>query len=205
MAIGRADTVPRGLMFARGHRHQPVVLYSAAVLLSEGARRLVRLSWPYVLRQGIANLYRPANQTRSVVIALGFGSFPVTTLYPQANLVRQFDITAAASKGNLVMFDIRDDQRAGVEQAIGDGRHPLISMTPIVTMRIAGSTATTSPNTRATGSRAATGRCDASTAPPTATQWWSPRSWWRASGWERTPQPTPCTRCRSTATSAPTS
>jgi putative ABC transport system permease protein len=138
LAIGRADTVPRGLMFAVGIGTSLVVLYTAAVVLREGARRLVRPSWPYVLRQGIANLYRPANQTRSVVIALGFGSFLVTTLYlVQVNLVRQFDITAAASKGNLIMFDIQDDQRAGVEQAIGDGRHPLISMTPIVTMRIA--------------------------------------------------------------------
>ncbi len=138
LAIGRADTVPRGLMFAVGIGTSLVVLYSAAVLLSEGARRLVRPAWPYVLRQGIANLYRPANQTRSVVIALGFGSFLVTTLYlVQANLVKQFDVTAAASRGNLILFDIQDDQRAGVEQVIRDGRHPLISMTPIITMRIA--------------------------------------------------------------------
>ncbi|MBI2407394.1 MAG: FtsX-like permease family protein [Gemmatimonadetes bacterium] len=138
LAIGRADTVPRGLMFAVGIGISLVVLYSAAWLLSEGARRLVRPGWPYVLRQGVANLYRPANQTRSVVIALGFGSFLVTTIYlVQLNLVRQFDITAAASRGNLVMFDIQDDQRAGVEGIIRDGKHQLISMTPIVTMRIA--------------------------------------------------------------------
>lgn len=138
LAIARADTVPRGLMFAVGIGISLVVLYVAALLLSEGARRLVRPSWPYVLRQGVANLYRPANQTRSVVIALGFGSFLVTTIYlVQANLVKQFDITAAASKGNLVMFDIQDDQRAGVEQAIADARQRLISITPIVTMRIA--------------------------------------------------------------------
>jgi putative ABC transport system permease protein len=138
LAIGRADTVPRGLMFAVGIGVSLVVLYVAAWLLSEGARRLVSARWPYVVRQGVANLYRPANQTRSVVIALGFGSFLVTTIYlVQANLVRQFDITAAASRGNLVMFDIQDDQRAGVERAIADGKHQLVSMTPIVTMRIA--------------------------------------------------------------------
>ncbi|HEY5491238.1 MAG TPA: FtsX-like permease family protein [Gemmatimonadaceae bacterium] len=138
LAIGRADTVPRGLMFAVGIGVSLVVLYGAAVLLSEGARRLVRPSWPYVLRQGIANLYRPANQTRSVVIALGFGSFLVTTLYlVQGNLLKQFDITAAKARGNLVLFDIQDDQRLGVEQVIRDSAHPLISMTPIVTMRIA--------------------------------------------------------------------
>ncbi|MHB1312901.1 MAG: ABC transporter permease [Gemmatimonadaceae bacterium] len=138
LAIGRADTVPKGLMFAVGIGTSLVVLFGAASLLSGGARRAARPSWPYVLRQGIANLHRPANQTRSVVIALGFGSFLVTTLYlVQANLVQQFDITAAASRGNLILFDIQDDQRAGVEQLIRAGGHPLISMTPIVTMRIA--------------------------------------------------------------------
>ncbi len=138
LAIGRADTVPRGLMFAVGIGTSLVVLFVAATLLSEAARRVVRPSWPYVLRQGIANLHRPANQTRSVVIALGFGSFLVTTLYlVQANLVKQFDITAAASRGNLILFDIQDDQRAGVEQVLREGGYPMISMTPIVTMRIA--------------------------------------------------------------------
>jgi putative ABC transport system permease protein len=138
LAIGRADTVPRGLMFAVGIGISLVVLYGASWLLSEGARRVVRPAWPYVLRQGVANLYRPANQTRSVVIALGFGSFLVTTIYlVQTNLVKQFDITAAASKGNLVMFDIQDDQREGVARTIVDGGHRIISMTPIVTMRIA--------------------------------------------------------------------
>jgi putative ABC transport system permease protein len=62
----------------------------------------------------------------------------VTTIYlVQANLVNQFDVTAKASRGNLVMFDIQDDQREGVEQAVRDSRQRLISMTPIVTMRIA--------------------------------------------------------------------
>lgn len=138
LALARADSVPRGLMFAAGIGTSLVVLYIAAVLLSEAARRIVRPSWPYVLRQGVANLYRPANQTRSVVIALGFGSFLVSTIFlVQTNLVRQFDMTAAAAKGNVVMFDIQDDQRAGVEREIADGKHRLISMTPIVTMRIA--------------------------------------------------------------------
>ena len=36
------------------------------------ARRWLPRRAPYVFRQGVANLYRPANQTRSVVLALGF-------------------------------------------------------------------------------------------------------------------------------------
>jgi putative ABC transport system permease protein len=37
--------------------------------------------WPYVWRQGLANLHRPANQTVTVVLSLGFGAFLLTTLY----------------------------------------------------------------------------------------------------------------------------
>ena len=51
-----------------------------------GARR----DWPYVWRQGLANLHRPANQTTTVVLALGFGAFLLATLYlVQHNLLRQ--------------------------------------------------------------------------------------------------------------------
>ena len=48
-------------------------LWVSAAFLSWVARRALRPSWPFPLRQGIASLYRPGNQTRAVVLALGFG------------------------------------------------------------------------------------------------------------------------------------
>jgi putative ABC transport system permease protein len=105
--------------------------------LTVAARRVVRRHWPYVIRQGIANLHRPANQTKSVVIALGFGAFLVSTLYlVQANLLRQFDVTVGASRGNLMFFDVQDDQLAGVDSLVRAAGHDVLQSAPIVTMRI---------------------------------------------------------------------
>ncbi len=75
------------------------------------ARRLMRAGWPYVMRQGVANLYRPSNQTRSVVLSLGFGAFLVSTLYLlQTTLLTRFNVDAAASGGNVLFYDVQDDQ-----------------------------------------------------------------------------------------------
>ena len=139
LAIDRADTTQQGLWFAGGVFASIGILYASATVLSQLARRLVRPRWSYVLRQGVANLYRPNSQTRAVVLALGFGSFLVTTIIlVQANLLRSFDITAANSRGNLVFFDVQDDQAPGLDSLVRGGSAEVVSLTPIVTMRIVG-------------------------------------------------------------------
>lgn len=139
LAIDRAETTEQGLMFAAGVFASIGLLWGSAAGTSSLARRIVRPRWPYVVRQGVANLYRPASQTRSVVLALGFGSFLVTTIVlVQDNLLHSFEVSAAASRGNLVFFDVQDDQRSGLDSLIRAAGQTVISETPIVNMRIAG-------------------------------------------------------------------
>jgi putative ABC transport system permease protein len=139
LAIDRAETVQQGVLFAAGVFLSIGLLWGSAALLSGLARRVVSRRWPYVVRQGIANLYRPASQMRAVVLALGFGSFLVSTIIlVQTNLLASFEVTAAASRGNVVFFDVQEDQRDGLSALVRAGAHTLISVTPIVTMRFAG-------------------------------------------------------------------
>lgn len=134
----RADSPREVLGFSGGIALVLVLLLLSAALLSRLARAAVSARWPYVIRQGVANLYRPANQTRSVVLSLGFGAFLVTTLYlVQGNLIAQLRITEEASRGNLIFFDVQDDQEAGVDSIVRASGIPVIQRTPIVTMRIA--------------------------------------------------------------------
>jgi putative ABC transport system permease protein len=138
LAFQRAGSVRRGVMFAAGIGGSMLVLWMSAALLSFLARRMVTARWPYVVRQGVANLYRPANQTRSVVLALGFGAFLVSTLYlVQANLLKQFEVTAAQSKANLIFFDIQEDQRTGLDSILASEGQRTLGYTPIVTMKVA--------------------------------------------------------------------
>jgi putative ABC transport system permease protein len=114
-----------------------LILLASATILSSIAKRALRAGWPYVVRQGVANLYRPANQTRAVVLSLGFGAFLITTLYlVQGNLLRQFDLTTASGRGNLLFFDVQDDQDAGVAGIVRQAGYQVVQSTPIVTMRI---------------------------------------------------------------------
>ena len=66
-----------------------LVLWGASWALVRAARRWLPGGWPYVWRQGLANLHRPSNQTVTVVLAIGFGAFLLGTLFlVQSNLLR---------------------------------------------------------------------------------------------------------------------
>jgi putative ABC transport system permease protein len=137
ITILRSSETLQGLWIAGATLAVLGVLTLSAMFLSWVARRALRQRWPYVVRQGVANLYRPANQTRSVVLSLGFGAFLITTLYlVQANLLRRFEFNAAASEANLVFFDIQDDQFTGVDSLIRS-RGKVLQTAPVITMRIA--------------------------------------------------------------------
>jgi putative ABC transport system permease protein len=86
----------------------------------------------------VANLYRPGNQTRAVTLALGFGAFLVSTLYlVQNNLLRRFTTAAAESRGNVIFFDVQQDQEAGLDSIVRSNGHQVVTVAPVVTMRIA--------------------------------------------------------------------
>lgn len=138
IALARAGTVERALGYAAAIAAAIGALWGVAVLLSLAARRLLRPRWSFVLRQGIANLYRPGNQTRSVILALGFGVFLMTTLYQvQKNLLRQLDFRMEQARANVVFFDVQEDQAEGIDSIIRASGHALVSRTPIVPMRLA--------------------------------------------------------------------
>jgi putative ABC transport system permease protein len=135
----RSSSFSDVMAFSGGIAAVVMLLWLAAVGLSRAARAAIRSGWPYVVRQGVANLYRPANQTRAVVLSLGFGAFLVSTLYlVQANLLQQLQISQEASRGNLILFDVQEDQALGVDSLVrGTTGAELLQRTPIVTMRIA--------------------------------------------------------------------
>ena len=137
IVVSRIGNVRQGLYISAGIAGAVLVLWMAATLLIAAARRSTRPSWPFELRQGIANLHRPANQTRAVTLALGFGAFLLSTVYlVQANLLSRVQATSAGSAGNLLFFDVQDDQAAPLDSLLRARQHPVVQQTPIVTMRI---------------------------------------------------------------------
>ena len=137
LGVARADTVQQGLGFAAGIGVAVGFLYLTAAALSISARRVVRPNWPFVLRQGVAALYRPGNQTRSVVLALGFGVFLMSTIYQvQQNLLRTVSVKVDASRANVLFFDVQGDQGAPLDSLIRAKGSQVVQRTPMVPMKI---------------------------------------------------------------------
>jgi putative ABC transport system permease protein len=127
-----------GLQFAGGIAATLLGLGLAAWATVRGVRRLRAGGLPYPVRQGISNLYRPGNQTRTVVLALGFGVFLLAVLYlVQDNLLRPLRVGSAESRASLVFFDVQEDQEPGVRRALEDGGIRVLQRAPIVPMRVA--------------------------------------------------------------------
>ncbi|HEX5830729.1 MAG TPA: FtsX-like permease family protein [Gemmatimonadaceae bacterium] len=138
LAVSRSESLRDAAGVSAGIAGVLLLLWLAAGLLSRLARRFVRAGWPYIVRQGVANLWRPANQTRAVILSLGFGAFLVSTLYlVQSNLLRRFEVTAESARANLVFFDVQEDQVAGVDSLVRAAGETVVQQVPIVTMRIA--------------------------------------------------------------------
>jgi len=114
------------------------VLWLAAWLLVRGLRRWFPGGWPYVWRQGLANLFRPANQTVAVVLGLGFGAFLLGTLFlVQHNLLRGLATTGGPQRPNLLLLDVQSDQAPAVAAWLQERKLPENGPVPIVPMRIA--------------------------------------------------------------------
>jgi putative ABC transport system permease protein len=138
LAISRAGGWREGLAISAVISLVLLLLLGSASLLMWVARKLMRAGWPYVMRQGVANLYRPSNQTRSVVLSLGFGAFLVSTLYLlQTTLLTRFSVDAAASGGNVLFYDVQNDQGPWMDTVVTRSGHTLVQRVPIVTMRLA--------------------------------------------------------------------
>jgi putative ABC transport system permease protein len=137
LGLSRANTVRRGIGFTVAIAAAIGVLWLSAAALSWVARRLIRPAWPFPIRQGVASLYRPGNQTRAVVLALGFGVFLMGTIYQiQANILHALDARLGEARANVVFFDVQDAQQPGIDSIIRANRIELIDQTPIVPMRI---------------------------------------------------------------------
>jgi putative ABC transport system permease protein len=137
LAARQVGSWRQGAIFAGAIGIALLILWAAAWALTRAMRRWLPQGWPYVWRQGLANLHRPANQTVTLVLAIGFGAFLLGTLYlVQHNLLRQLRLTGGPTRPNLVLFDIQADQLQEVERELRDAGLRSSEPTPIVPMRM---------------------------------------------------------------------
>ena len=88
-----------------------LVLTAIAQGLMWMVRRFFPSSWNYLWRQGLANLYRPNNQTTVLIISIGLGTALICTLlFTQSVLINRITLSTSANQPNIVLFDIQSKQ-----------------------------------------------------------------------------------------------
>ena len=110
-----------------------VALWTLRFLLNR-----VRLRLPSFLRHGLANLYRPGNQSAAVLAALGTGVMLILAVYlMQAALVRDIRETASPKLPNIFLVDVSTDEVAGVKDFFQHqaGVSQALDLMPVVTGR----------------------------------------------------------------------
>ena len=190
LAVIQAGRLSFGLAFAAGVGVAVFALWLCAFLLVRGLRRFFPRRLPYLYRQGLANLYRPANQTLMVVLALGFGAFLLSTLLlVQHNLLRDLRVDRGrlAPERRVLRRAARPaGRRPAPGERGGPAHRPRRADHPHAPPVAQG------PRRRASCSRSRTrrcarsaGRCAASTAAASATRPRPPSGSWRAPGGAR--------------------
>jgi putative ABC transport system permease protein len=119
IAWALSDSAAVGVRFGLAFAAALIVLLILAAVTLLALRLLlngVRLQIPSSLRHGLANLYRPGNQSAPVLAALGTGVMLILTVYLiQADILRDLRETASPKLPNVFFADIHQDQLAGIK------------------------------------------------------------------------------------------
>jgi len=113
-----------------------LVLAAVALRTLRFVLNRVRLRLPSFLRHGLANLYRPGNQSAAVLAALGTGVMLILAVYlTQAALLRDLHATASPKLPNVFLVDITNDEVAGIKEFFTrqtgvNGKLDLLPMVP---------------------------------------------------------------------------
>lgn len=137
LASWQAGSVTVGGIFLVSLAVMTFVLNLAATLLMKILRGLRRAP-SFTLRQGINSLYRPGNQTRIILVAVGLGVFFVVGVRSlQLNLRSELGVDLENFRADMYMIDIQPDQVLGIEESITKFTGSKPEMVPTVRARIA--------------------------------------------------------------------
>ncbi len=113
-----------------------LVLAAVALRVLRFALNRVRLRLPSSLRHGLANLYRPGNQSAAVLASLGTGVMLILAVYlMQGSLLRDIRETASPRLPNVFLIDVSGDEVAGIRDFFQHqpGVTQALDLMPVVT------------------------------------------------------------------------
>ncbi|MEO0527357.1 MAG: FtsX-like permease family protein [Bacteroidota bacterium] len=113
------------------------ILAGVATMFMKGIKQFFPSSWGFTARQSLLNLFRPNNQTMVLLLAIGVGTFLISTLYfTKDMLLAMATLEDSTNSPNIILLDVQTEQKEDVANSITPKGLPIIDNIPIITMRI---------------------------------------------------------------------
>ncbi|WP_144963826.1 ABC transporter permease [Gillisia sp. Hel_I_86] len=113
------------------------VLAGIAILTMKVVKNYFPKGARFTTRQSLLNLFRPNNQTVVLLVAIGLGTFLISTLYFTKDiLLDKTELGQTLESANLITLDVQPDQVNDVVKTFEAHDLPVIDNIPLVTMRI---------------------------------------------------------------------
>ena len=133
----QTQSVKNSIIFILGVGTALGLLTLTAWTLMFLVKRFFPKSWSFPVRQSIANMYRPQNQTLTLMVSIGLGTMLISTLLLiQQLLLKQVSFAGSGNQPNMILFDIQPTQKDSVAQLVAANKMPLIQRVPIITIRL---------------------------------------------------------------------
>ena len=126
-----------GLIFTVGIFITVTVMAGIAQLFIKLIKKYFPSSWGYTKRQSLLNLFRPNNQTMVLVLAIGLGTFLISTLYFTKDiLLAKTTIENKQNDANIILMDVQKEQETALLETFKSKGLEVINNIPIITMRM---------------------------------------------------------------------
>ncbi|MDT0294293.1 ABC transporter permease [Mesonia ostreae] len=113
------------------------LLAGTAILTIKLVKNFFPKTAQFTTRQSLLNLSRPNNQTVVLLVAIGLGTFLISTLYFTKDiLLDKTEIDTSSKSANLIILDVQPDQIGEVAETFKSNDLPVLDNIPLVTMRM---------------------------------------------------------------------
>ncbi|ARV16802.1 ABC transporter permease [Polaribacter sp. SA4-12] len=126
-----------GLIFTIGIFITFAIMAGVSTLFIKGIKRFFPSSWGFTKRQSLLNLFRPNNQTMVLVLAIGLGTFLISTLYFTKDiLLAKTSLENKKTDANIILMDVQKAQASALVNTFKSKGLEVIDNIPIITMRM---------------------------------------------------------------------
>ncbi|MFM8441469.1 MAG: ABC transporter permease [Acidobacteriota bacterium] len=137
LAVWQAGSVAVGIVFLAGIGIASGLLYLASGILTGAVKNLKKFG-SFAVTQAINSLYRPGNQTKVVLLAVGLGTFVMLSVQlTQKGLLREFDFSKNEQLPSMFIVDAQKSQIENIKARILERTGELPETVPTVRAKIA--------------------------------------------------------------------